>query len=79
MKRNDIAAIILIASLSSVVAWFATSALLGSPKQNTRQVEVAEAISAEVETPDKRIFNVDAVNPTVERTIGKSANSLPFE
>jgi len=79
MKKNDVAALILIASISLTAAWFAGNALLGSPKQNTRQIEVAEAISAEVERPDKRIFNADAVNPTVERAIGKSANSLPFE
>jgi len=78
MKKNDIAAIILIASVSAIIAWFSANAVLGSPKQNTRSVEVAEAIDPEVNSPDKRIFNSEAINPTVERTIGKSANSLPF-
>ena len=78
MKKNDIATIILIASISAVVAWFSANALIGSPKQNALKISTATTISSEVQSPDKRIFNAQAINPTVQRSIGKSANSLPF-
>lgn len=79
MKKNDIAALILIASISVAVAYFTANALIGAPKQSAQKVDVAEKISPGVTSPDSRIFNKDAINPTVERSIGKSANSLPFE
>lgn len=78
MKKNDIATIILIASVSTLVAWFSANAVIGEPKQNALKIKTADTISSEVEAPDKRIFNAEAINPTVERSIGKSANNLPF-
>jgi hypothetical protein len=78
MKKNDIASIILIASISALVAWFSANAIIGEPKQNVLKVKTATTISSRVVSPDTRIFNAQAVNPTVERSIGKSANSLPF-
>ncbi len=78
MKKNDIATIILIASISALVAWFSANAVIGEPKQSALKVKTADTISSEVEAPDKRIFNAEAINPTVERSIGKSANNLPF-
>jgi hypothetical protein len=78
MKKNDYAALILIGSVSLLVAWFTASALIGEPKKAAQKVKTVEAISEQVETPDKRIFNKQAINPTVERSIGKSSDSLPF-
>jgi hypothetical protein len=78
MKKNDFAALILIASVSLLVAWFIASALIGEPKKEAQKVKTVEAISDQVESPDKRIFNKQAINPTVERSIGKSSDSLPF-
>lgn len=78
MKKNDFAALILIGSVSLLVAWFTASALIGEPKKEAQKVKTVEAISEQVETPDKRIFNKQAINPTVERSIGKSSDSLPF-
>ncbi len=78
MKKNDIAALILIASISLLVAWFVASSIIGEPKKSAQKVKTIDSISQDVEKPDKRIFNKDAINPTVERSIGKSSDSLPF-
>lgn len=78
MKKNDLASIILIASISIMVAWFTANALIGEPKQSALKVKTATTISANVEEPDQRIFTAESINPTIERSIGKSANSLPF-
>ena len=79
MKKNDLAALVLIASVSLLIAWFTASALIGEPKKESRKVKTIEVISDEVKSPDTRIFNGQAINPTVERSIGKSSDSLPFD
>lgn len=70
MRKNDIAAIILIASISVAVAYFVADAVIGKPSSQSTKVRTATPISAEVQTPDKTIFNKDAINPTVEVVIG---------
>ncbi len=78
MRKNDFAALVLIASISLLVAWFAASSIIGEPKKEARKVKTIDEISSKVETPDNKIFNKKAINPTVERSIGKSSDSLPF-
>ncbi len=75
MKNSDIAALILIASLSVVVAYFVASAVIGKPSSASVKVKTIEPISAEVQEPDKSIFNEDAINPTVEVEIGDGATT----
>lgn len=75
MKNTDIAAVILIASLSVVAAYVFASALIGKPGSETVKVKTIEPISAEITEPDKTVFNEDAINPTVEVIIGDSATN----
>ncbi len=70
MKRSDIAAIILIAGVSVIVAYFVASAVVGQPSGLSEKVPTIEPISAEIVEPSKEIFNEEAINPTVEVTIG---------
>lgn len=70
MKASDIAAIILIASIGVVSAYFIANAVLGSPSSESKKVKTATAISSEVSPVDESIFNKDAINPTVELEIG---------
>jgi hypothetical protein len=76
MKSSDLAMIILIASLSVMFAYGAVSAIPGL-KQSDEPVKVktAERYSAEVEEPNDRVFNEDAINPTVDVTIGGQSAS----
>ncbi len=78
MKKNDFAALILIASVSLLIAWFTASAVIGEPKKSAQKVKTVETIVGTTENPDKKIFNKNAINPTVESAIGKSSDSLPF-
>ena len=78
MKKTDIAMIILIASISALFAYFIAQAVIGEPEQNEVQVKTVEKITSDIEEPDNSIFNKDAINPTVERATGESANNLPF-
>jgi len=78
MKRNDLALIVLIVSISMVAAYFLGKAVIGEPKKQQQQVEVVDPITADVTQPDAAIFNKDAINPTVPIQIGNSSNQQPF-
>ncbi len=78
MKKNDIAALILIGSISLLIAWVSASSLIGEPKKESQKVKTVEAISSEIQSPSSKIFNKKAINPTVESSIGSSSDSLPF-
>ena len=70
MKNTDKAALIFIASLSVLIAYFVASTWIGKPSSESVKVKTVEPISAEVVKPDATIFNKDAINPTVPVEIG---------
>lgn len=78
MKKNDIAMIILIASIALVSSYFLLKAVIGAPKNQTVQVEVVEPITANVAEPSPQIFNANSINPTVTIEIGNPSNQQPF-
>ena len=78
MKKNDIALIILIASMSLVTTYFIAKAVIGSPKSQPVSAEVVEPITPDLAQPSKSIFNRDAINPTVVIQIGDPSNQQPF-
>ncbi|MES2876553.1 MAG: hypothetical protein V4678_03730 [Patescibacteria group bacterium] len=71
MKKTDIAMIILIASVSVGIAFAAVSAIPGL-KQSDEPVKVKtiNRYNADLADPDPQVFNGDAINPTVDVTIG---------
>ena len=75
MKKSDLAMIILIASVSALIA-FTIANSLPFLKLDTKGVKVKtiEAISADVTPPDPAVFNEDAINPTVKTVIGGSGD-----
>ncbi len=78
MKKNDIALIVLIVSVSLVISYFVLKAVLGDPKNKTVSAEVAEPITPNLTKPSDKIFNRDAINPTVVIQIGNPSNQQPF-
>jgi hypothetical protein len=78
MKKNDFATILLIASVSAMLAWFAASTLIGEPKKSATKYQAADPISSDIIDPESSVFNKQAINPTVDRSIGQSSNQLPF-
>ncbi|HCR56008.1 TPA: hypothetical protein DIV49_03470 [Candidatus Saccharibacteria bacterium] len=76
MKKTDIAMIILIASISVGLAYATVSAIPGLQlSDDPVQVPTMERYSADVKEPDPAIFNEDAINPTVDVTIGGQSTS----
>lgn len=70
MKNSDIAALIVIASLSMLVAYFVADMVIGKPSAESVKVKTIEPMTADVVEPDSSIFNDNAINPTVEVVIG---------
>lgn len=71
MKKSDYAMIILIASLGVVVAYLlAVNLSFLRPPQDGMKVQTMEQISSEVTEPSDKVFNKDAINPTVEVVVG---------
>lgn len=73
MKKSDVAMIILIASISILVAYFVAKGILGDVQNQSVKVKIADPISTELDKPDPKVFNSNAINPTVEVIIGDTA------
>ena len=75
MKKTDIAMIILIASISMAIAYFVVGAIPGlQDASDPVKVKTIDKYSADIGQPDPNVFSSDALNPTVEVTIGKEGN-----
>lgn len=64
--------IILIASLSMLFTFTLSQSLLGDKVKQTAKVEQTSPISKDLEQPAKRVFNAEAINPTVEVCVESS-------
>lgn len=72
MKRTDLAMIVLIAAVSVGIAYFVAHSLLGGMTEKGVKVKTIDPITSIVETPNKAIFNSNALNPSVEVKINQS-------
>lgn len=66
MKKTDIAMIVLIASVSILVSFFATRAIFGDAANESVKVKTVDRIDATITEPSPAIFNENAINPAVE-------------
>lgn len=74
MKSTDIAMIILIASVSVGIAFAVVSAIPGLKQSDElTKVKTIEPYTSDLEEPDQKMFNSNAINPTVDVTIGGSS------
>ena len=69
MKKTDLAMIILIASVSILIAYFVGKAVFGDAYNGTATVKTVDVIDAGIVDPDPSIFNKDAINPTIQAQI----------
>ena len=70
MKKTDIAMIVLIASVSVLIAFFVTKAIFGSASSENQKVQTIDRIDSSITDPDPAIFNKNAINPAVEVQVG---------
>lgn len=75
MKKTDIAMIVLIASVSVMVAYFTAKAIpvFSTSYSGSVKVKTIDLIEADIKNPpDPAIFNKDAINPAVQVKIGET-------
>lgn len=70
MRRSDIFTVTFIASVGVLLTFIACSFLLGDPDTRYLKHETIGKITADLTSPDPEVFNVDAINPTVEVYVG---------
>lgn len=78
MKRNDLALLVLIVSITLVISFLIVKSVFGEPQKQAVKVEKVEPISSDIQQPSSSIFNRNAINPTVVIQIGNPANQQPF-
>lgn len=66
MKKSDIAMIIIVASISVMVAFFVAKAIFGDVYTGSAKVKTIESTTSEIDEPSAEIFNKDAINPAVQ-------------
>ena len=70
MRRSDIFTITFVASVGVLLTFIACSFLLGDPDTRYLKHKTIGKITADLMSPDPEVFNVDAINPTVEVYVG---------
>jgi len=66
MKKADIAMIILIASVSVLIAFFVAKSVFGDVYSGTATVKTIDEIDSTIVEPSKDIFSKDAINPAIQ-------------
>lgn len=78
MKQKDIAVVIIIAFVSAIVSFIASSKLFVTPSNRQQKAEVVDAIDASFQTPSKKYFNSNSIDPARPSGVGGDTNQNPF-
>lgn len=72
MKKIDLAMIVLIASVSAVLAYVIANSFFGGLTQEGARVKTVDAINSSIQQPSVEVFNQDAINPAVKVDVNVS-------
>jgi hypothetical protein len=78
MNKNNFAILILIVAVAAGISYAVGNAVLGSKALKPVTVKTTTPIKAEISEPDVAVFPSDAINPTVQITIGDNTQN-PLE
>lgn len=71
MKQSDIFTLILIAGIGTLAAFLLCNTLMGNPDEAVvKFTSLNESISSKLAAPNPEVFNVSAINPTIEVYVG---------
>ena len=70
MKSSDIATIVVIAALGVGISVWLVNTILGNPDDEVVTFKTIGTITNQLTAPDSDIFNINAINPTVEVYVG---------
>ena len=66
MKKSYIMTIVLIATVSVVIAYIIGNSIFGGITEQSVKVKTIDAITSDVEEPSKEVFNDTSINTAVE-------------
>jgi hypothetical protein len=75
MKKTDIAMLILIASVSVIVAFFVAKSVFGDVYEGAAKVKTIDKIDSSIIAPSTDIFNKNAINPAVQVQISGTGST----
>ena len=78
MKQKDIALIIAIAGVSTIIAFVLGNTIFGGTQSRQTKVNVIDSVSSNFPIADTKYFNSNAINPTQSVQIGTNNNPKPF-
>jgi len=70
MKGSNLATVVLVAVIATIVAALVVNSLLGDPNDESVTVTYMDVIKSDIVQPDREVFYDRAVNPTVEVYVG---------
>lgn len=71
MKKADLAMIVLVTAVGVFVGYLlATNLTFLKLDENGVEVQTAEELTSDITEPNEKVFNSEAINPTVEVTVG---------
>ena len=70
MKTSDYFTVGFIAIFVTIISYFLVNSILGDPSEATVRFEYLDSVSTEIVEPDSEVFNMGAINPTVEVYVG---------
>lgn len=79
MKQKDVALILIIAGISTVIAIVLASVLISPPKNRQTKVQVVDKVTNDFPPIDERYINTSSSNPTRTVRIGGNNNPEPFK
>lgn len=78
MKQKDIALIIAVAGISTIIAFALGNFLFGGAKARSTSISVVDSVSNQFPDTDTHYFNSQSINPTRNIQIGTNNNPKPF-
>ena len=75
MKKTDIAIIVFIIGVSAGIAYFVANNVFGSMIQEGVKVKTVDPITSKINEPDTKIFNENAINPSIEVNISETGGT----
>ncbi len=77
MKQQDIATILVIVFVAGIFSFIVSSKFI-TPSNEKLTAETVSAITPEFPLPDNKVFNSQAINPTVRIQIAPNEDGRPF-
>lgn len=74
MKASDIATVVLVGVIGILASIWMTNFFLGNPDEEVVTFKTIENIDNNIASPDPNVFNINAINPTVEVYVGDREN-----